>query len=152
MTYTGGLLDAPSTRVCAPCLFPQPASGAARTDWRTLRVGAEPPDTLRGLRMDSERSILAACGVPPTLAQPSDGSFAREALRQFLHLGIQPVADVLADTIRDAFDLDAFRFDFSGLMASGLSGRARAFGQLVTAGKSLEDAARLTNLLERDGE
>ena len=26
MTYTGGLLDAPSTRVCAPCLFPQPAS------------------------------------------------------------------------------------------------------------------------------
>jgi hypothetical protein len=28
MTYTGGLLDAPSTRVCAPCLLPQPVSEA----------------------------------------------------------------------------------------------------------------------------
>ena len=124
------------------------SNGSPRTDWRSLRIGAQPPDTLRGLRLDSERSILAACGVPPTLAQPSDGTFAREALRQFLHVGIQPIALELADTIADTFGLDSFAFDFSALMASDLSGRARAFGQLVTAGKPIEEAARLTNLLE----
>ena len=124
------------------------STGAPRTDWRSLRIGAEPPDTLRGLRLDSERSILAACGVPPTLAQPSDGSFAREALRQFLHIGIQPIALELADTIADTFGLDSFAFDFSAMFASDLSGRARAFGQMVSNGMAVDKAARLTNLLE----
>ena len=51
----------------------------------------------------------------------------REQLRQFLHVGINPVAGQLADTIRQAFDLDDFEFDFSPLMASrpGREGRER---------------------------
>ena len=47
----------------------------------------------------------------------------REQLRQFLHIGINPVAGQLADTIRQAFDLDDFAFDFSPLMASDLAGK-----------------------------
>ena len=127
------------------------AVGAPRTDWRSLRIGAEPPDVLRGLRLDTERSILAACGVPPTLAQPSDGGFARESLRQFLHVGIQPVANTIADTIAMKFD-QPFAFDFSGLMASDLAGRARAFGVLVAGGKTADEAAALTGLLTLEDE
>ena len=78
----------------------------------------------------------------------TDGTTLREQLRQFLHIGVNPVAGELADTIADTFGLDAFAFDFSPLMASDLSGRARSFGQLVKGGMDIDKAARLTNLLE----
>ena len=126
----------------------QGAAGAPRTDWRGMRIGAAPPDTLARLRGDSARDILAACGVPGGLVGQSDGTTLREQLRQFLHLGVNPVAEALADTISQTFDLPDFRFDFSALMASDLSGRARSFGQMVNAGMDIERAARLTNLLE----
>ena len=124
------------------------AQGAPRTDWRSLRIGAEPPEVLARLRGDTGRDILAACGVPGGLVGQTDGTTLREQLRQFLHIGVNPVAGELADTIARTFDLDAFDFDFSPLMASDLSGRARSFGQLVKGGMDLDKAARLTNLLE----
>ena len=124
------------------------AQGAPRTDWRELRIGAAPPEALARLRGDTGRDILAACGVPGGLVGQTDGTTLREQLRQFLHIGVNPVAGELADTIARTFDLDEFNFDFSPLMASDLSGRARAFGQLVKGGMDLDKAARLTNLLE----
>ena len=45
--------------------------GAPRTDWRPLRIGADPSDTLRGLRSDTARDILAACGVPGGTDRPN---------------------------------------------------------------------------------
>ena len=78
----------------------------------------------------------------------TDGTTLREQLRQFLHIGVNPVAGELADTIAATFDLDTFDFDFSPMMASDLAGRARAFGQMVSNGMDIEKAARLTNLLE----
>ena len=86
--------------------------GAPRTDWRSLRVGAQPPEVLARLRGDTGRDILAACGVPGGLVGQTDGTTLREQLRQFLHVGINPVAGQLADTIRQAFDLEDFEFDF----------------------------------------
>ena len=124
--------------------------GAPRTDWRSLRIGADPSDTLRGLRSDTARDILAACGVPGGLSGQVDAQTLREQLREFLYVGVTPVAGELADTIRQTFGLAEFAFDFSPLMASDLSGRARAFGQLVAGGKSTDEAAKLTNLLEVD--
>ena len=122
--------------------------GSPRTDWKTLRIGAQPPEVLARLRGDTGRDILAACGVPGGLVGQTDGTTLREQLRQFLHIGVNPVAGELADTIADTFGLDAFAFDFSPLMASDLSGRARSFGQLVKGGMDIDKAARLTNLLE----
>ena len=124
------------------------SNGAPRTDWRELRIGAQPPEVLARLRGDTGRDILAACGVPGGLVGQTDGTTLREQLRQFLHIGVNPVAGELADTIARTFDLDAFDFDFSPLMASDLSGRARSFGQLVKGGMDVEKAARLTSLIE----
>ena len=126
------------------------AQGAPRTDWRELRIGAAPPEVLARLRTDAGRDILAACGVPGGLVGQSDGTTLREQLRQFLHIGVNPVAGELADTIRQAFDLDEFNFDFSAMFASDLSGRARAFGQMVKGGMDVEKAARLTALVAID--
>ena len=123
-------------------------TGAPRTDWKTLRIGAEPPEVLARLRTDAGRDILAACSVPPGLIGQSDGTTLREEMRQFLHVGITPIAGQIADTIKTSFDLDDFAFDFSPLMASDLAGRARAWMQLVKGGMDLEKAARLTNLME----
>ena len=125
--------------------------GAPRTDWRSLRIGAAPPEVLARLRGDTGRDILAACGVPSGLIGQTDGTALREQLRQFLHIGVNPVAQVLADTIMQVFDLDDFAFDFSSMMASDLAGRARAFGSLVKGGMAVEKAARLTALLADDG-
>ena len=122
--------------------------GAPRTDWKALRIGAEPPEVLARMRTDTGRDILAACGVPGGLVGQSDGTTLREQLRQFLHIGVTPIAGQIADTIKASFDLDDFAFDFSPLMASDLAGRARAFGQLVKGGMAVEKAVRLTNLME----
>ena len=124
------------------------SNGAPRTDWKSLRIGAQPPEVLARLRGDTGRDILAACGVPGGLVGQTDGTTLREQLRQFLHIGVNPVAGELADTIAATFGLDDFNFDFSPLMASDLSGRARSFGQLVKGGMEIDKAARLTNLLE----
>ena len=37
------------------------------SDWKSRRIGAEPPDVLATLRTDAAMSIYAACGVPPSL-------------------------------------------------------------------------------------
>ena len=67
--------------------------GAPRTDWRTLRIGAQPPEVLARLRGDTGRDILAACGVPGGLVGQTDGTTLRgEQLRQFLHIGVSPIA------------------------------------------------------------
>ena len=122
--------------------------GSPKSDWRAMRIGAQPPEVLARLRGDTGRDILSACGVPGGLVGQTDGTTLREQLRQFLHIGINPVAEVMADTIASTFDLDEFAFDFSPLMASDLAGRARSFSQMVKGGMTTDKAARLTNLLE----
>ena len=42
------------------------------------------------------------------------------------------------------------RLDFDDLMASDITGRARAFGSMVTAGMDVEEAAILTGLIRED--
>ena len=74
---------------------------------------------------------------------------AQASERRFLHSTIAPASKIAAVELSRKLDVDV-HFDFSDLFASDLSGRARAFGQMVTAGKSLEDAARLTGLLSND--
>ena len=44
---------------------------APSTDYKSERFGFNPPASAVETRRDVERSILAACGVPPVLAQPS---------------------------------------------------------------------------------
>ena len=128
------------------------ATGAPPADWQIRRIGADPPDVLSKLRRETEESILAACGVPITVLAGGQGTAAREAFRQFLHLTISPVALELAGQVADAFDLPDFAFNFDRLMASDLSGRARAFQSMVGGGMDLARAAAIAGLMETDSE
>ena len=114
---------------------------APKSDYKTVRIGADPPETLARLRREAEESILAACGVPQSALSGGGGAGTREQYRQFLHLVIAPVARSLARQIAARFDLPDVGFNFDSLMASDISGRARAFGQLRSAGLTMKDAA-----------
>ena len=124
-------------------------TSAPQSDYQPRRIGADPPETLRSLRRDTEESILAACGVPVSVLGHSDGSLAREGYRQFLHGVIQPVTLDLSRQIAERFDV-ALSFNFDRLFASDLSGRARAFQSMVGGGLPVEKAAALAGLMESE--
>ncbi len=121
-------------------------SAAPQADWRPQRIGANPPPSLATLRSDSGMAVLAACGVSSDLFMPGDASGQREAWRRFLHGSVQPLGDLLAGELAVKLDVPGLRLNFDRLMASDLSGRARAFGSLVQGGMDAERAAALAGL------
>ena len=126
-------------------------SGQAFADWQSRRLGAEPPAALVELLGQRHDAILAAAGVPPMMfATGGQAQATREALRQFLHLTIAPLArQVEAEA---SLKLAApVSIDFQALAASDVQGRARAFNSLVGGGMSLADAAAASGILQGDG-
>lgn len=119
---------------------------APQADWKPQRIGANPPASLGMLRSETGLAVLAACGVPIDLLAPNAASQRRESWRQFLHGSVQPVAELLAAELAAKLDTPGLRFNFDTLMASDLSGRARALGSMVKAGVPLADARRLAGL------
>ena len=115
-------------------------------DWRPQRIGANPPASLATLRTDSAMAVLAACGVSSDLFVHGDAAGQRESWRRFLHGSVQPLGDLLAAELADKLDVPGLRLTFDRLMASDLSGRARAFGSLVQGGIELDEARRLAGL------
>ena len=124
--------------------------GAPKGDWLTRRIGANPPESMIGLRKDVQAGILAACGCPGSLLERSDGTLAREEMRRFLHSTISPVARVVAGEMAVKLDTQGLALDFSALFASDLSGRARAFQSMVGGGMDVGKAAALAGLMVDD--
>ncbi len=118
----------------------------APADWTPRRLGFNPPESVATIRETMFRELLAAAGVPPDLFVTGGQTAKREALRQFLHSTLQPMADVIRAEARAKLAA-AIKFDFSGLYASDVQGRARAFQSMVTGGMDLERAAALSGLL-----
>ncbi len=122
------------------------------TDWKSQRIGADPPDSVVRLRKEGHEAVLAAAGVPPMLfSAAGQAQASREALRQFLHMTVAPLARIV--------EVEATRklaapvaLDFTSLHASDVQGRARSFQSLVGGGMDVERAARLSGLLIDDGE
>ena len=126
--------------------FGEGPSAAPHADWRPQRIGPNPPDSLPTLRTDSALAVLAACGVPPDLAGSTDATAARESWRRFLHGSVQPLADVLLPELRAKLEVPDLSLSFDRLMASDISGRARAFQSLTGGGMEAERAATLAGL------
>ena len=118
---------------------------APREDWQAKRIGFNAPDSLRNLRSESGKAVLAACGVPVELVALADGTGQREAYRRWLFGSVLPLARILERELSTKLETDV-RLDFSELMASDLAGRARAFQSMVGAGMDLERAAALAGL------
>ena len=121
-----------------------PRAGAYR---HIARFGANPPETVEGLRTETGRAILAACGLSAALFnQSTDGTSRREAYRQALHIGIRPVVRLMTAELRAKLDAPDLEVDLSDLHASDTAGRTRSFKQLVEAGVHPEDAADVTGI------
>ena len=124
---------------------------APLSDWKPSRFGANPPAPLATLRSDAALSVLAACGIPPSLvALPADGTGQREAWRRFLHGTIAPLAELVRMELADKLDIPGLAIGFDRLFASDLSGRARAFQSMVNGGMDPAKAAGLAGLMEQD--
>ena len=120
---------------------------APKSDYQPRRLGFDPPLTIEPLRDSVSRSLLAAAGVPPSLLGNADGTFARESYRQFLFATIQPISKLIQSELGAKLDTSDLALGFDDLMASDLTGRARAFGSLVQGGMDVEKAAALAGLL-----
>ena len=132
--------------------FGEGRSAAPQKDWVPSRIGADPPAVLPTLRSDAALSVLGACGVPPSLASTvsSDGTAQRESWRRFLHGSVQPLALLIAEELGEKLDVPDLSLSFDSLMASDLSGRARAFQSMVNGGMQIDKAAGLAGLMESE--
>ena len=115
-------------------------------DVQAQRLGPEPPDSFALLRDRFENSILAMCGIPPALvAARGTGTAMRESFRQVLHSLLKPLGAILAEELREKLDPDA-DLSFNSLRAGDITGSARAYGSLVTAGLTPRSAAAIVGL------
>ena len=122
-------------------------AAAPRQDWQQKRIGADPPDALEKIRGSVGETILACCGVPVELAELGQGTVAREAWRRFLHATIDPLGKLIAEELSEKFEFPV-SLSFDSLMASDISGRARAFQSMVGGRMEVDRAATLSGLLE----
>ena len=122
---------------------------APKADFEPRRIGFNPPEALDTLRLGVNRSLLVAAGVPGAMLG-GDANEIREGYRQFLHGTVEPVVKLVLGELRDKLDSPTLNLDFSDLMASDISARARSFGSLVQGGMDVERAAALSGLLAAD--
>ena len=113
-------------------------ASAPRADWKSNRLGANPPEALGKLRSDVKADIFGAYGIPSSIH--GTGGSARESYRQFLSSTIQPLAKLVVEELADKLDTPTLAFDFTELRAADIAGRARAYGVLINAGMPAAEA------------
>ena len=121
-------------------------AAAPAEDWKPRRFGASPPGALPALRTDAALAVLAACQVPACLITDADGTAQREAWRRWAMGPLAGLAAVVEAEFAAKLD-QPVRFDFSGLWAHDLAGRAAAFKAMVTGGMDLAKAAAVSGLM-----
>ena len=115
-------------------------------DVTAQRLGPEPPDSFPLLRDRLENSLLALHGLPPSLvASQATGTAMREAFRQVLHSLLKPLGALVVEELQAKLHPDA-ALSFDSLRAGDITGSARAFGSLVTAGLTPSSAAAIVGL------
>ena len=95
--------------------------------------------------MESVRSsVYAACGVPYTLFN-SGAASTREAYRVFLTSCLTPLSLVIKAELDTKLE-SSITFDFSPLLSTDITAKARAVKGLRDAGMELNDALQIAGL------
>ena len=119
------------------------AGARARAEFTSVRYGATFSPAVVDMRRESRLDLLAACGIPVSLASTSQPGSAREGLREFLHASLQPLAELIALELADKLDLFDLSFGFDRLFAADIQARSRAAKSLIESGFEASDVARL---------
>ena len=127
------------------------AQSRPKGDWESRRLGAAPGAPLIAQAEFASREVYAACGVPYSLVDKSEGTGQREGFRRFMHATIAPLARIVAEELSSKFEV-TIGLSFDQLFAADLAGRARAFQSLVGGGMAVEKAAALAGLLQAEDE
>ena len=119
------------------------AGARARAEFTAVRYGAAYPAPVVDMRREARLDLLSACGIPVSMASTSQPGSGREGLREFLHLSVAPLAELVAAELADKLDLFGLEFDFGRLYASDIQTRSRAAKSLIESGFEPSDVARL---------
>ena len=121
-----------------------PAAAPAK-DFTPERFGFDAPASATEARRDAERAILAACGVPPVLANHgAAGTSMREAWRQMQVGTVEPIAALVSDQLSEALGQ---RVDLRLPTAPDIAGiKVRGVTALVQAGVPLAEARRMVGI------
>ena len=120
---------------------------APKGDWEQRRIGFDPSRESGLIREQAALAVLSACGIPPSLVSDrAEGTGQREGFRRFLNLTLLPLGAIVEAELSEKLDVPV-ELNFDRLMASDLTGKARAFGSMVKAGLDLEKAAALSGLM-----
>ena len=118
----------------------------SQTDWRLVRVGANPPESLVRLQEQANSAVYAAAGASPALfLAGSDSTALREAQRWFLTSFLLPTAKIVEAELSLKLDA-AITLDFTALRASDVAAKARALAAIVASGLDIPTARKLTGL------
>ena len=120
-------------------------AAAPQRDWKSNRLGADPPETLGKLRSDVKADIFGVYGIPSSIH--GTGGSARESYRQFLSSTILPIAKIIVEERAVKLDTPTLALDFTELRAADIASRARAFKQLVDAGMDKAKAESIAGLV-----
>ena len=119
-------------------------AAAPQRDWKSNRLGADPPDSLGKLRSDVKADIFGVYGIPSSIH--GTGGSARESYRQFLGSTIAPLAKIVTEELSAKLDTPTLALTFQDLRAADIASRARAYKQLIDAGMGAAEAAEVTGL------
>ena len=117
---------------------------APAKDYKPERFGFNPPETAVETRRDVERSILAACGVPPVLTNhAAPGTSMREGFRQLTVGTIEPIAALIGDQLSEAL---GEQIKLTIPRSADVATLARAMQSLTGAGMSIDQAREVVGL------
>ena len=132
-------------RVAVPLRVAFALAGLHGTPAGRVPIGIDAPQAAVNLRSDSAMAVLGALGIPPQLFHAGGTTPIHEALRTWMHTGITPLAELIAEELTRKLGVRV-ALDFSRLYASDITSRSRALGQMVKAGMDLDEARRLSGL------
>ncbi len=113
--------------------LPDPGS-----DYRPIRLGANPLQPLFALHRQALIHVLTASGIPAEFVEAGDGTARRKAWRQVVFGSIEAE---LTEKLKPPIKLD-----LSELRASDLASRSRADKQLIEAGMTNAQASIISGV------
>ena len=118
----------------------------SQSDWKVVRVGAAPPESLVRLQEQANSAVYAAAGASPALfLAGSDSTALREAQRWYLTSFLLPTARIVEAELSQKLET-SITLDFTALRASDIAGKSRALASIVASGLDIPTARKLTGL------
>ena len=113
------------------------------------RIGPNPPEGLVSVAELASREVFSACGFNPSMFQVAPAAALKESYRIAFANVISPLGVLVQAELRAKLDA-SITLGWQELRAHDVSGRARAFQQMVAGGMDVAQAINLSGLMVSD--